>query len=381
MLVSAKGTNAPAAYEEFLKGREHYLRNTKEDYAKAEACFKRAIGLDSNYGRALAALALLYFDAASQGVRMREAFKVSDPETRLRARQYLKEAMKGPTSIAYQVAGLMDLNLRQHDEAISELGKALALDPNDAACLGDMSWALSMSGRSAEGMEYAKRGMRLDPLNPARHLVRIGLAHFCIGEWQEAATAIEKALKLNPELWLFGSILASAYVHLGRNEEAKAAYKAYVYPDPHFQMYYWPFKDRRVADSFLTGLIKAGLEDSRIEPSKDCLVSKEYQLTGGDLRAFYYPSTTAGYWRGGWDWSLEITKDGTATLRSSQFPKGVDTGRSWLEGDKLWLQFQKYYFGTAYCSTIFRNPRGTPEGKNQYISFDDVWMTKFSRVR
>jgi adenylate cyclase len=380
LLVSQKGTNEPAAYEEFLKGREHYLKNTKEDFAKAEAFFKRAIELDPNYGRASAALALLYYDAASQGTKMREAFKLSYNEVRLIGRKYLKEAMKDPSSTAYQVAGLMDLFLRQHDEAISQIEKALALDPNDSVCHGAMSWALSMAGRPAEGLEYAKSGMRLDPLNPARHLVRIGLAHFCMGEWQETVTATEKALKLNPELQFFGIILASAYAQLGRDEEAKAAYQAYCIRPP-FDMYFWPFKDRRVSDSFLEGLLKAGVPPSRLEWSKIYQVSKENQLTGDQLRAFYYPSTTAGYSQGGMDWSLKIAKDGTVTRREPLRPGVEDTGKSWVEGDKLWFQFQKHYFGIAYCTTTFRNPGGTPEGKNEHIGFNDVFTTRFSRVR
>jgi adenylate cyclase len=46
--LSDKGTSDWAAYEEFLKGREHYLRNTKDGSAKAEVCFKKAIELDSS---------------------------------------------------------------------------------------------------------------------------------------------------------------------------------------------------------------------------------------------------------------------------------------------------------------------------------------------
>jgi tetratricopeptide (TPR) repeat protein len=237
-----------------------------------------------------------------------------------------------------------------------------------------------MAGKPAEGMEYARNGMRLDPLNPGRHLVRIGLAHFCMGEWQEAVTAIEKALKLNPELIFFGTILGSAYSHLGRDTEAKAAYHAY-FERPPFDMFLWPFRDRRVSDSFLEGLQKAGVPAVRIEWSRVYQVSTEDQLTGDDLKAFYYPSATTGYDQGGRDWVLEIVKDGTATFRMSTLPGGRDTGRSWLEGDMLWLQFQKHYFGTAYCSTIFKNPKGTSEGKNEYISFNDVWPTRFSRVR
>ena len=379
-LLTQKGTDDPAAYEEFLKGREHYLRNTKEDYAKAEECFKKATELDPNFARASASMALLYFDAASQGVKMREAFKISSVEVRLKARHYLMEGMKKPNSIAYQVAGLMDLNLRRWDAAISYLEKALTLDPNDAVCHGHMSWVLSMAGKPVEGMECAKNAMRLDPLNPGRHLVRIGLAYFCMGEWQEAVTAIEKAMKVNPELVLFGTILGSAYAHLGRDTEAKAAYQAY-FERPYFDMYIWPFRDRRVSDSFLEGLQKAGVPAIRIEWSRIYQVSTEDQLTGPDLRAFYYSSKTTGYSQGGMDWTLEIAKDGTAIFEERTLPGGKDTGKSWLEDDKLWLQFQKYYSGKAYCSTIFRNPKGTPEGKNEYISFNDVWPTRFSRIR
>jgi adenylate cyclase len=377
-LVTQKGTHDPAAYEEYLRGREHYLRTTKEDFVKAEACYKRAIDLDPNYSQAKASLALLYFDVARQNRIIMDALKIDYVEACLRARQYLMEAMKEPTSTSYQLAGLMGVTLRQWDEGISQFEKALALGQNDPACHNAMSWALSNSGRPAEGMEHAKMAMQLDPLNPARYLTRIGFAHFCMGEWQEAVTAIEKGLKLNP-MAQAGSpgVLAAAYSHLGRNEEATAPFQAFMqHTMGGIPMYFWPFKDQRVEDSFVEGVIKAGFSRGKFVSIH---VSKEDQVTGDDLRAFYFPSTTTGYFSQGAEWTLEIAKDGTAILRSSVVPGGVDSGRSWMEGDKLWLQFQKHNHGIAYCSTTFKNPTGTPEGKNEYISFNDVWYTKFSR--
>ena len=151
-----------------MKGPGALLKFTMEDFAKAEACFKRAIELDPKFGRAQAALALLYFEVSNN--RMETALKLNYIVVRLRARLHLIEALKKPTSIAYQVAGLMDLNLRQWDLAISQLEKALALDPNDPSGHDAMSWVLSMSGRPAEGIEHAKSALRLDPLNPARYL-------------------------------------------------------------------------------------------------------------------------------------------------------------------------------------------------------------------
>jgi adenylate cyclase len=379
-LLTQKGTNDPAVYEEFIKGREHYLRFTKDDLAKAEACFKRAIELDPSFGQAQAALALLYFEGTNN--RMEEAFKINYEVARLRARQHLREAMKKPTSISYQVAGVMDLNLRHWDAAISQLEAAVTLDPSDSACHDAMSWVLSMSGRPAEGMEYAKRGMRLDPLNPARYLGHIGIAHFCMGEWKEAVTAIEKAMKLNPELEPPVAFLASAYAHLGRNEEAKAAYQTYYQwlsrnvAVQRWEMYKWPFKDRRVEGSFVEGLIKAGFPSSRLVSVH---VSKEDQLTGDDLRALLFPSTFTGFVPG--DWSSEITKDGIVTLRAPWVTGGVDTGRVWLEGDKQWTQFQNFWYGMAHCATVFKNPKGTAETKDEYIRFNDLYYGKFSRVR
>jgi adenylate cyclase len=380
-LVSQKGTHDPAAYEEFLRGREHYLRNTIEDYAKAEVCFKRAIELDPNYSQAKAALALFYYDVAGQGPRRLNALNMNYEQARLRARQYLKAAMKEPTSIAYVVAGILDLTLRQWDKAISQYEKALALDPNDPLCNRGLGMALIYSAKPKEGMEYLKSAMRLDPLNPARDLFGIGLAQFCMGEWQEAVTASEKAMELNPDITAPAIVVASAYAHLGLIEKAEATVQAYQERlGGDFSPYFFPFKDRRVEDSFFEGLRKAGAPSYSL---RSLHVSKEDQLAGDDLRALFYPSTTTGFAStrfGGSLWSQEIAKDGAVTLR----PLGLgelDTGKSWLEDDTVCFQFQKAFSGMAYCSTIFKNQRGSPATRNEYIGFNDMGWILFSRVQ
>jgi tetratricopeptide (TPR) repeat protein len=234
-------------------------------------------------------------------------------------------------------------------------------------------------------MEYAKSGMRLDPLNPAAYLVRMGLAHLCMGEWKEAVEVTEKALKLRPELRGLGvSVLSSAYAHLGRYEEAKAALETYSankvssFGPAEPLMYALPFKDRETAESFLENLKKAGL----IKPGPEYIhVSREDQVTGKDLKAFYYPSKITGYSADGSQRSQEFAENGTVIFRAPGLPGGVDTGKSWLQGDKIWLQFQNYMSGMPYCRTTFKNPRGTPEQKNEYVSYSDVQLIKFSRMQ
>jgi TolB-like protein/tetratricopeptide (TPR) repeat protein len=404
ILVSQKGTQNPAAYEEFLKGRTHHRRFTREDCVKAEACFKRAIALDPNFSQAKASLSALYADASGGG--MLPTFKMSYLEIRLQARYYLTEAMKQPTSTAYQVAAHMSMLLRQFDEAVSLIEKALALDPNDPACHLAACRVLSAAGRPAEGIEHGKIALRLDPLNPARYLSYIGLGYFCMGEWEEAVTAAKQALKLDPEdTWAAVGYLAAIYAHQGRDEEAKAvAHKFrrgkspdYVYPPP-LMFYRWAYKDRGVVYSVLEGLQKTGLVGQWPEYIH---ASKENQVTGEDLKKLFYPSKIIGIGPDGSEWSQEVTKDGQVTFRSpalaegvdtgktygeviyrsASIAEGVDTGRSWVEGDRIWFQFQKHTSGIPYCLTTFKNPRGTPQGKNEYVVFSDYSMSTFSRAQ
>jgi len=59
--AAARGeTGVAAAYEAFLRGWEHYRQLTKKDLALAVPDFEEAINLDQDYGRAYAALAMIY---------------------------------------------------------------------------------------------------------------------------------------------------------------------------------------------------------------------------------------------------------------------------------------------------------------------------------
>ena len=70
-LVVQRGTDNVAAYDEFLRGWGYYLRLTPEDFAKAASSFRKAIELDPNYGRAYAALALVYWTGSTQSALLR----------------------------------------------------------------------------------------------------------------------------------------------------------------------------------------------------------------------------------------------------------------------------------------------------------------------
>ena len=74
---------------------------------------------------------------------------------------------------------------------------------------------------------------------------------------------------------------------------------------------------------------------------------------------------------------VEITKDGKSTFRSGSPP---DVGRVWVEGDMFCFQWNVFYDGKKCCCTVFRNPEGTSEKKNEYIDVCDGNITAWSPV-
>jgi tetratricopeptide (TPR) repeat protein len=382
-LVVKRGTNNVAAYDEFLKGWGYYLRLTPTDFEKAAVSFKKAIELDPNYGRPYAALALVHWTASTNWA-LRGGLGVSFSEARLQSREYLKKAMKQPTSIAYNVSSQMYLQRRQHNEAISELERALSLDPNDPSCYQSMGYTLSISSRPKEAIEYVDKGKRLDPLNPSRYLYLLGFAQFCMGELAEAAASVEKALKLNPEDESIAVELSVFYGLLGREKEARAIFETVrekVFGNTEFsiaiRMQSMPFKDRAVAVRYAEGLFKAGAPGA----ISGLFLSayKDNQLSGEQIKALLVGSTVTGISDSIGPWSIDFKKNGEFTWRGAS---RSDSGKSRIEGDMICTHYQKNWWGLESCSTVFKNPSGTNEWKNEYFFMNDsTFYQTFSPVR
>jgi len=57
-----------------------------------------------------------------------------------------------------------------------------------------------------------------------------------------------------------------------------------------------------------------------------------------------------------------------------------EKGRSWIEDDMLCEQWQIAINGLKHCMSIFRNPEGSLEKKNEYIAVSDFDFQLFSTV-
>jgi len=265
-------TSSPEAYDEFLRGWEHYKKRTPEHYAKALAYFVKAIELDPDYGRAHAAMASIYWDSAYHewsvvlGLGLQGAKKL--------AKKSVESALQHPTALAHQVVSQILIREYEHDDAIAEARLSIAINPNDADGNYALAEVLIMAGKLHEVSELLETARRLDPHSQDLYSYLHGMAQFGLNRFEAAAASFERAIELNPDYWepdpsigwcKVCEMLAATYGHLGRMNNAKTmiekVHKYYPQYSVNNALYWWPYKHIEDRERFTNGLRKAGLPD------------------------------------------------------------------------------------------------------------------------
>jgi TolB-like protein/class 3 adenylate cyclase/Flp pilus assembly protein TadD len=384
--ISRRDTDNPEAYSAFLQGLGYYRQYKAEDLAQAVTYFKKAIELDPNYSLAYSELAVTYWDIAVNFHWPKLGMSLW--EVKYLARKYLKMAMKNPTSRAYRLMGEMALTTRQYETAIAGVEQAIALDPN--LFTADRAYILTLAGRPEDGLEMVKKAIRHDPHHLTLNLWNLGLANFCLGRFEEAATAFGRGFKLNPEFVASGMGKIASYALLGRDQEAQESYNAYLdarakmgrkgEPPPlSIGMYWFPFRNRDIADRFATGLLKVGWPGD----SSYYKIYEENKLTGEELSGLIYGHTITGVHPvTNEQWWIQTSLNGESMHRGARldilFSKPMeefsDKGKMWLEEDMLWSKWEKLFDGFEFYKTIFRNPESSPDNKAKIIADDERYV-------
>jgi adenylate cyclase len=260
-------TSSLEAYEYYLRGREAggraFLESRKEASEQARQMFEKAIELDPRYAAAYARLAWVYY--------LDFFFRwVQDPAQSLgRALELAQRAVAlyDTLPLAHQVLSLVYLFQRQHEQAIMEIEQATALNPSDAVNYSTLGVILNFSGRLDESVKAHEQALRLDPRNPAWHLIQLGHAYRSAGQCEKAIDPIKQALSLNPAIIPARANLAVCYIELGREEEARAEAAEVLRRNPNFSVETaWrkenqPFKDPLpILERLYAAARKAGLK-------------------------------------------------------------------------------------------------------------------------
>jgi adenylate cyclase len=145
----------------------------------------------------------------------------------LRAQEAAQHAISIDSNLAqaYLAEGLIQRARGQHEAALIDFDRVLALDPNYAAAYAQKANELINLGRPAEAPQLVDRALALSPLDPFLGVFYwiIGRANFFFNDYREAIDWLAKSVELRPNLTYNRLYLVSAYALVGREPEARRA--------------------------------------------------------------------------------------------------------------------------------------------------------------
>ncbi|MBM4348409.1 MAG: tetratricopeptide repeat protein [Deltaproteobacteria bacterium] len=242
------------------QGIGYLWRGTKQDNETARHLFEEAIGLDPKFVWLYINLGLTHFWDARNGWS-------ESPANSLRKAHELAQkalAMDDSLDLGHSLLGAIYLIMRQHDKAIAEGERAVALNPNGALAFIWLAGIVGVSCRWEDSITYAKQSMRLDPFpSPISYHV-LGRAYFMIEKYAEAIIVLEKAVQLSPDFLPGHIFLAACYSAMGRDAEAAASAREVLRIDPKFNLKSYvkalTYKNQADIEREVAALQKAGLK-------------------------------------------------------------------------------------------------------------------------
>jgi adenylate cyclase len=259
-LVYGRGTKNLEAYLKVLQAAEVGRRLNQEDNLKARRMAEEAIALDPNYASAYRELGATH---------MREVWlsiAKSPGDSLRRAAELAKKALALDESLppAHTMLGQVYLLSRAFEKAIAEGQQVVEIDPNGAESHWFLGLALVFSGRPEEAIQSLKKAIRLNPFAPSHYFHSRALAHWYLGQYEEAIEWGEKAVKRSPQNQLSHAVLTMSYSSAGREEEARAQGAKLLRINPKYcvrRRGEGRFKDPGVNERFKNTLRKAGVPD------------------------------------------------------------------------------------------------------------------------
>ena len=125
---------------------------------------------------------------------------------------------------AQHLAGLAALHAGRHEESVTRLQRAVAINGKDAAAQGDLGLALMRAGRLQDALQVLEDALTLDPKSSSSEFCR-GQVLVKLKRLDEAVMAFRRTLELQPDDPATYSHLAVTLEDIGRLEEALCAHE------------------------------------------------------------------------------------------------------------------------------------------------------------
>ena len=216
--LGVRGTRDVDAFDNFLRGIELAGFLTATDNRRAEEAFSEAIRRDSDYAAAHAQLSIVLSMRAEYG------WTNDVTNTVARAVQHAERAVALSPDLPFAHFALGRLLSRGFIAdlagASAEFERAIALDPNYTDAYAFHAIVQIADGRAADGLNTISEAFARTPVPPYWYYMPLGLANFCLGNYEAADAALTALLERNPNLQNALRLQIATYGHMGRLDDA-----------------------------------------------------------------------------------------------------------------------------------------------------------------
>ena len=228
-----------------------YLGSGKSTTAKQLA--KEAIALDPEYAWAY------YVLARTHQIDMWHGTTKSPKESLAKAMELLQKAivLDDTFAEAHSELGFLFSIEKQYDKALALGEKAVALNPNSADSHLRLGKIFVFAGRWEESIPEYKTAMRLNPIPPVLYFWSLGLSYGAIGQYEEAITWCEKAVRQEPDSFFAHLMMTVVYSWSGRDKDAQAEAAEVLRINPKFSLDKF---EKKAGKPLVKALRKAGLK-------------------------------------------------------------------------------------------------------------------------
>ena len=258
--AAARRTNNLEAYLKYLQARDLLNRGNPQSIALAEELAEEAITLDPKYSSA-------YYVLAQNALSQYWAKTGKSPQDYLKKSIELLQkaiALDDTNAEAHSLLGWIFSIRGQHDKAVAEGEKAVALDPNSAEAHMYFGKILTFADRDKEAIAELQTAIRLNPIPPTSYLYSLGISFILTGQYDEAITWCEKAVRREPNSWISHLFMAAAYSLAGRDDKARIEAAEVLRINPKFSLEKFAqsvtYKDQEDKERLIGALRKAGLK-------------------------------------------------------------------------------------------------------------------------
>jgi adenylate cyclase len=251
------GTNNIEACDLLLHAREQFNLFTTEGVNNAIELSSQVIKLDPNYAEAYTTKSRVILFPLITGMSK------SVDETLVPAMALARKAVELDDLLPRAHASLAWSLMwhREIDEAITEIERAVELDPNDADTLMWQSMILSSAGRGKEALEAIENAMRINPHYQVAYIFSKANAYFSLDQYEEAIFHYDKGIESNPNFIPNYLIKLAALSSLDKNAELIATRNAIlkINPDLKLSPAHIFFNDKRLYKLQIDAYAKAGM--------------------------------------------------------------------------------------------------------------------------